>query len=71
VTDGSKEIFGQGVVQGTVASEPRGKGGFGWDSIFVPNGSDRSYGEMTADEKNRISHRRLAFESLRNALDGS
>jgi non-canonical purine NTP pyrophosphatase (RdgB/HAM1 family) len=69
VTDGSREIFGEGVVEGTVAPEPRGEGGFGWDSIFIPDGSDRSYGEMTADEKNRISHRRLAFESLRNALD--
>ncbi|MGD9252425.1 MAG: non-canonical purine NTP pyrophosphatase [Holophagae bacterium] len=71
VTDGSNEIFGEGVVEGVVAAEPQGEGGFGWDSIFVPDGSDRSYGQMTADEKNRISHRRLAFESLRNVLDGS
>ena len=68
VTDGSVELFGEGVVEGTVASQPRGEGGFGWDSIFIPDGCDRSYGEMTAEEKNRISHRRLAFESLRNAL---
>jgi non-canonical purine NTP pyrophosphatase (RdgB/HAM1 family) len=68
VTDGSVELFGEGVVEGTVASQPRGEGGFGWDSIFIPDGRDRSYGEMSVVEKNRISHRRLAFESLRTAL---
>jgi non-canonical purine NTP pyrophosphatase (RdgB/HAM1 family) len=68
-SDGVVEVFGEGVVEGTIASAPRGTGGFGWDSIFVPSGADgRSYGEMTEDEKNSISHRHRAFVALRDAL---
>jgi non-canonical purine NTP pyrophosphatase (RdgB/HAM1 family) len=68
-TDGSTEIFGEGVVHGTIAAEPRGKSGFGWDSAFIPDDGDgRTYGEMTEDEKNLISHRRKAFLALRDAL---
>ena len=68
-TDGSVEVFGEGVVEGTIAASPRGEGGFGWDSVFVPSDCDgRSYGEMSEDEKNRISHRHKAFVALRDAL---
>ncbi len=70
-TDGSAEVFGEGVVQGTIAAEPRGRSGFGWDSSFIPDDGDgRTYGEMTEDEKNLISHRRKAFLALRDALHG-
>jgi non-canonical purine NTP pyrophosphatase (RdgB/HAM1 family) len=68
VTDGDRESFGEGVVAGSIAAAPRGAGGFGWDPVFIPDGSHRTYGEMAPDEKNRISHRRLAFESLREAF---
>jgi non-canonical purine NTP pyrophosphatase (RdgB/HAM1 family) len=68
-TDGSVEVYGEGVVEGTIAHAPRGEGGFGWDSVFVPSdGGGRSYGEMSEDEKNRISHRHKAFVALREAL---
>jgi len=68
-TDGSREVFGEGVVEGTVAPSPRGEGGFGWDTAFVPaDGDGRSYGEMSDEEKNRISHRHKAFVALRDAL---
>ncbi len=67
-TDGVEEVFGEGVVEGSIADRPRGGGGFGWDGVFIPEGSGRTYGEMTAADKNRISHRRLAFEALREAL---
>jgi non-canonical purine NTP pyrophosphatase (RdgB/HAM1 family) len=68
-TDGSTEIFGEGVVEGTIAPSPRGGGGFGWDSAFVPaDGGGRTYGEMNEDEKNLISHRHKAFIALRDAL---
>jgi non-canonical purine NTP pyrophosphatase (RdgB/HAM1 family) len=68
-TDGSAEVFGEGVVEGTIATTPRGAGGFGWDSVFVPSGGDgRSYGEMSEQEKNSISHRHKAFVALRDAL---
>ena len=44
----------------------RGDLGFGWDTIFQPNGSELTYGEMSADQKNRISHRTLAVKKLRD-----
>lgn len=67
--DGEAEILGNGVVEGSIAVEPRGSGGFGWDSVFMPDdGGGRTYGEMEEDEKNLISHRRKAFDSLRTQL---
>lgn len=57
-----------GRVEGSIAAEPRGAGGFGWDSIFIPKGSDRTFAEMTAGEKNAISHRRTAWEELRKRI---
>jgi non-canonical purine NTP pyrophosphatase (RdgB/HAM1 family) len=69
-TDGEVEIFGEGVVGGSIAVAPRGRGGFGWDSVFIPEPpGGRTYGEMAEDEKNAISHRRKAFEALRAALE--
>jgi inosine triphosphate pyrophosphatase len=68
--DDSGEIqFFEGVVEGKIV-EPRGSLGFGWDPIFLPEGQEKTYGEMTVDEKNEISHRRLALEKLRSYLDG-
>jgi XTP/dITP diphosphohydrolase len=58
-----------GVVTGTIVAAPRGHRGFGWDSTFAPDAADgRSYAEMDEAEKNAISHRRRAFEALRDAL---
>jgi non-canonical purine NTP pyrophosphatase (RdgB/HAM1 family) len=69
-TDGSEEISGEGVVEGTIALEPRGEGGFGWDSAFAPSGGGgRTFGEMSEEEKNLISHRYKAFIALREALE--
>jgi XTP/dITP diphosphohydrolase len=59
-----------GTVDGSLATEPRGTSGFGYDSIFIP-GTDsghRTYAQMTSEEKNKISHRRRAVEEMRNAL---
>ena len=71
-TDGSTEIFGEGVVKGSIASRPRGGGGFGWDTAFVPSdGGGHTYGEMREDEKNLISHRHKAFVALRDALENA
>ncbi len=67
--DGSQIIVGEGAVLGTIAAQPRGRGGFGWDPAFIPDdGGGRTYGEMDDDEKNLISHRRKAFIALRDAL---
>ena len=67
--DGDSEVFGEGVGEGSMAAQPGGNLGFGWDSVFVPNDpGGRTYGEMSDEEKNGISHRRRAFEALKNAL---
>jgi len=65
VYDGHEILIGKGEVTGTVSDRLRGDNGFGWDVIFIPEGHDRTYAEMTAEEKNAISHRRRAFESLK------
>ena len=65
-TGGEVRVF-RGEVQGSVASEPRGDGGFGWDQIFVPEGSELSYAEM-GEAKHEDSHRTRAFRQLREWL---
>ena len=55
----------QGTVKGKVAEEMRGTNGFGYDPIFIPDeGDGKTFGEMTDDEKNAISHRARAFRAL-------
>jgi XTP/dITP diphosphohydrolase len=56
-----------GTVSGVIAETPRGTNGFGWDAIFQPLGSDWTFAEMTPEEKDRFSMRRLALEQLRNS----
>ena len=62
--DGS-ELVAEGRVDGTIAPEPRGAGGFGYDPVFVPTGETRTFGEMTAAEKDGLSHRGRAAAALR------
>lgn len=57
----------RGEVRGKLVN-PKGTGGFGWDPIFLPEGETITYGEMTDDQKNQISHRTLAVQKLRNWL---
>ncbi len=64
--DGSEAVF-EGVVRGTWCWPPRGGGGFGYDPIFIPDGADRSFAEMTAAEKEAISHRARAYASFARA----
>lgn len=58
-----------GVVLGSVATERRGSGGFGYDPIFLPRGETRTTAEMAPQEKDAISHRGLAFRALRPAVE--
>jgi XTP/dITP diphosphohydrolase len=58
----------EGAVDGMLSLHPRGRSGFGWDAIFVPKGEGRTFGEMTAAEKDARSHRRRAWELLRQQL---
>lgn len=55
-------------VDGKISAFARGQNGFGWDPIFIPNGSDKTYGEMLPDEKEKFSARKLAAEKLRKFL---
>ena len=58
----------EGAVDGALSLRPRGESGFGWDAIFVPKGEGRTFGEMSPAEKDARSHRRKAWERLRDRL---
>jgi len=57
----------EGSINGLIV-QPRGNNGFGWDAIFQPEGSDKTFSEMDSIDKNNISMRKIAFEKLRNHL---
>lgn len=59
-----KEYLFEGVVNGTIAEEPRGTAGFGYDPLFVPDGYSTTFAEMDSEAKNAISHRGRAVEKL-------
>lgn len=63
-TDGVRFKFFEGIVNGTITESPRGNGGFGYDSVFVPDGETRTFAEMNLQEKNRISHRGRAIQAF-------
>ena len=54
----------EGVVRGRIAEEEYGNGGFGYDPVFIPEGYDKTFGELPAEVKNNISHRARALQSL-------
>lgn len=60
---GEEHLF-EGVVNGVMLHEKRGTSGFGYDPIFLPDGHDRTFAEMTLAEKNRISHRGTALRKM-------
>lgn len=57
-----------GTVQGVIVDPARGSGGFGYDPIFQPTGYDKTFGELSAEVKNQISHRAAALNALRPFL---
>ena len=60
----SREYYFEGRSEGSILRSARGMAGFGYDSVFVPEGSQKSFAEMTAEEKNLFSHRRKAGDLL-------
>jgi XTP/dITP diphosphohydrolase len=60
----------EGRVRGRLLREPRGEGGFGYDPLFVPDGHDRTTAQMTAQEKDALSHRGQAFRAVAALLRG-
>ena len=62
------ELF-EGACEGRIGFEPGGKGGFGYDPLFIPAGETKTFAELGEEEKNRMSHRSRALERLRAQLE--
>ncbi len=67
IYDGNEFLF-EGVADGVILKERQGKGGFGYDPVFLPEGYSQSFAEMTLEQKNLISHRAIAFIKLKEFL---
>ncbi len=65
--DGTVRTF-SGYAQGCISREPKGKTGFGYDPVFIPEGHKRTFAEMTAEEKDALSHRGKALEKTAEFL---
>lgn len=68
ILDG-KEYFFEGICTGKIISERKGNNGFGYDPVFIPDGSDKTFAEMDMNGKNKFSHRKKAMEKLINFLN--
>ena len=68
--DGAEDVV-RGELRGSIATQPRGTNGFGYDPVFVPDGEVRTTAEMAPAEKDAISHRGLAFRALARRLGGA
>jgi XTP/dITP diphosphohydrolase len=66
--DARRETVVRGVWPGSIVREPRGDGGFGYDPVFLPSGSDRTAAQLTPQEKDAVSHRGRALAELIPAL---
>ncbi len=63
ILNGKEHLF-EGICTGTIIAEKKGNYGFGYDPVFVPDGSDKTFAEMDMAEKNKYSHRKKAMEKL-------
>ena len=68
--ESGREHVAHGVIEGTILRAPRGDGGFGYDPLFLPRGETRTTAEMSAEEKDAISHRAEAARAMRAFLGG-
>lgn len=66
--DGTK-LMAEGICRGYIGLEERGRRGFGYDPLFVPEGKDKTFAEMSEEEKNKISHRSNALKNLKGKLE--
>lgn len=66
--DGQNALFANGIVDGQLINDERGRMGFGYDPIFIPEGYEITFAEMDTQTKNRISHRANALEQLKELL---
>lgn len=68
ILEGEEYTF-EGIIRGHIKTEKSGSGGFGYDPVFVPEGETRTFAEMSAEEKNKISHRARAVLLLKSFLE--
>ncbi|HEY3403522.1 MAG TPA: non-canonical purine NTP diphosphatase [Ohtaekwangia sp.] len=64
----NEPIFFEGIINGRITGEPRGHSGFGYDPVFIPEGHDRTFAEMSLRQKNQLSHRAIAVKKLTQYL---
>lgn len=67
--DGENAHIFIGEVNGTISFEARGRDGFGWDKIFIPNGHEITFAEMEPEVKDSVSHRRNALDKFKDFLN--
>lgn len=67
ILDGKEYLF-EGIIEGTIAQQPIGTNGFGYDPVFIPAGYTKTFAQMTAEEKNQISHRAIAVSKMNEFL---
>lgn len=63
ILDNKEHLF-EGICEGKIVADQKGENGFGYDPVFIPNGSNKTFAEMTMGEKNIFSHRRKAMDKL-------
>ena len=68
VDENGKEFIAKGILKGTISEDERGENGFGYDNIFIPENMEKTLAEISAEEKNKFSHRKRALEDLKNIL---
>jgi non-canonical purine NTP pyrophosphatase (RdgB/HAM1 family) len=69
--NGERTVIAEGTTEGVLVLPPRGAHGFGWDPVFQPDGVSRTFGELTGEEKDAVSHRGRAWRALLGKLDES
>ncbi len=64
-----KQFLFEGIIHGSILEKPKGEQGFGYDPVFQPDGFPQSFAQMSLEEKNRISHRKIALKKLADFLN--
>ena len=64
-----KEYFFEGIINGKIINKKIGTDGFGYDPVFIPDGYEKTFAQMTLEEKNKVSHRSIAIQKLIRFLE--
>ena len=67
--ENGEKIMAEGRCEGEIAYAPSGENGFGYDPVFIPKGYEKSFAELSGEEKNKISHRGLALAELKKKIE--